>query len=196
MKTTRRFSIALGILGLVMAILACSVFPTPEPSNLDGANDQSEPLAGDGTGKLDTKYKVWVNNQEMTPVCTDDKAEFHMTVVPTDSIPKDTLLKNGVPKGYSYLRLEVYAAEYSLDKGECDYSGDRSDSVAHYILEGGYSTASGTYVILSCGKDLTLEVSALQGYTPNALVDGYVICSRGDQIRLIFTLNTLQLYLK
>jgi hypothetical protein len=190
------FFILTGFLCLVLATLACSVFPTPEPNNMDPGSEQSEPLEGNGTGQLETHYKVWIKNQEMTPVCIDEKAAYHMLVVPTSSIPKDTLLKNGVPSGYSYLRLEVDAAEYFLDNGECDTGGSRSDSVVHFVLEGGYSTASGDYRILSCGKERTLQVSALVGETPNAKVSGYVICEISDQMQLVFKLNTLQLYLK
>jgi hypothetical protein len=194
MKNTRRFSIALSILCVATAMLACDVFPTPRPP--EGVSMESEPLEGNGTGKLDTHYyKIWINDQETTPVCTDDKAEFHMTVGPTSTIPEDTQLKNGVPNGYSYLRLEVYAAEYFLNDGVCDYSGDRSNSVVHFVLEGGYNTATGNYVILSCGKNLTLLESDFSSY-PEAQVDGYVTCGVSDQIQLVFTLNRLQLYIK
>ena len=190
MRMPRKPSRFTFVLILLLPLLACNLFEPAEFQN-NPTQDLNLPYKGGKVvGSLDTTYFVTVKGAEKKVICTDSAAEFQMIYSlaepPDSSIPMDP--------GYSFFRLNVYAASYPLNNdGACDLSGSRSDQVVHYVMDGEYRPDN-EYLLESCGKSMNLA-SGLTTVTESSksLLKAEIVCKLSDQIFLTFKFADMQL---
>jgi hypothetical protein len=143
------------------------------------------PRSGQVTGTEDEVYSqlgLMVSDQHSV-TCTDETADFQLTISTDSKPPADTHL-TGNTQG-QYFRLDTTTVQYILNDSVCNYDVDPSDYRVQTIIEGSYDPATYKFTVLTCGN--SGEVAESEIYqTAVDKVSGYIMCKKSDQLKSVF----------
>ena len=187
------------LIGIMLAAVVILLVPLGCPLQEEGLRDYSGAVPtdvvydyGDISGTESTHFaNIWVDNEQLNPVCTDDSTDYHLFIGADDQIPAASHITGSIPSGEVYFRLDAYAAVYSLDKGECNYNVNRSDMVVDFVIEGSYKPATYKFTIFTCGNDGTVAAGSEIFHTTDIKVSGNVVCKVSDEMKYVFSFTDM-----
>lgn len=146
----------------------------------------TQTMTGEIVGKADN---IWtLPGQTLT--CTDNDANYQLTISSEMQPPQDAHINNSFPKGLNYFRLDVYAVLRLADSGACLIRDPSQDRV-HVLIEGGFDQNSSQFTIMSCSYGELTDVGGIYYSGPNKF-HGKIECSTGSQNKAIFDFADLE----